>query len=226
MKFLIRKLVSNRTYTLKSSIEEPGNTLYWMSREQRTDFNHALNEAFHHSVERRTKLYVVFSLTFDFLSAETRHYDFMLAGLVLVSRKLQNLNIHFEILEGIIPETIAKFIEQNDITTVFCDFDPLKIKRNWKYELSDLINCSLYEIDSHNIVPCRLASTKQEFSARTIVRKSINCYRNILQNFHSLEATHLILKLVMKMLTRDFTKSMIGQYLIKDLYQVKMKQSD
>lgn len=173
MKFLIRKLVSNRTYTLKSSIEEPGNTLYWMSREQRTDFNHALNEAFHHSVERRTKLYVVFSLTFDFLSAETRHYDFMLAGLVLVSKKLQNLNIHFEILEGIIPETIAKFIEQNDITTVFCDFDPLKIKRNWKYELSDLINCSLYEIDSHNIVPCRLASTKQEFSARTI-RPKIN----------------------------------------------------
>jgi len=51
------------------------------------------------------------------------------------------------------------------------DFDPLRIKRQWKEQVAGKIDIPFYEVDSHNIVPCRTASPKQEFGAYTIRKK-------------------------------------------------------
>jgi len=53
------------------------------------------------------------------------------------------------------------------------DFDPLRIKRDWKEHIIRENLTPLYEVDAHNIIPCWLTSEKQEYDAYTI-RKKIN----------------------------------------------------
>ena len=48
------------------------------------------------------------------------------------------------------------------------DFDPLKIKRIWKRDVSKKIKIPFYDVDAHNIVPCFHISDKEEFAAYTI----------------------------------------------------------
>jgi deoxyribodipyrimidine photo-lyase len=71
-------------------------------------------------------------------------------------------------LEGSPEKEIPGFIESYNIGILVTDFDPLKIKRKWKNNLAKRINIPFYEIDAHNIVPCWIASGKQEYGAYTI----------------------------------------------------------
>jgi deoxyribodipyrimidine photo-lyase len=48
------------------------------------------------------------------------------------------------------------------------DFDPLRVKREWKMKVADTIDIPLYEVDAHNIIPCWVASSKQEYGAYTL----------------------------------------------------------
>jgi deoxyribodipyrimidine photo-lyase len=163
----------NRIFKLKNGSQNEGKVLYWMSREQRVSDNWSLIAAYNESIERKTELFVVFTLVDNFLGATRRHFGFMLKGLKEVSESLQKLNIHFKLLTGNPPDILPEFINSNNFSVVFTDFDPLRIKREWKKSVADKINATMYEVDSHNIVPCRLASEKLEFAAYTI-RPKIN----------------------------------------------------
>ena len=68
------------------------------------------------------------------------------------------------------------------------DFSPLKIAKEWKAGVGKLLRIPLYEVDTHNIVPCWIASGKQEFSARTFRPKITAQLGEFLTGFPELKA--------------------------------------
>lgn len=59
------------------------------------------------------------------------------------------------------------------VSHVVTDYSPLRINREWKNNFIKKISCNykecvIHEVDSHNIVPVWVASTKQEVAARTL----------------------------------------------------------
>ncbi len=184
--FTIRKMRERKLneYEIKG-----GKCLYWMSREQRVNDNHALLYA---NKIAKKELYVAFCITESFLEANLRHYEFMIDGLKEVEKNLSKLNIPFYLLSGNPYEEIAKFIEENNISAVVGDFDPLKIKRKWKEELIKRIEIPFIEVDAHNIVPCWIASDKQEYSSATFRAKIKKILKNYLKEFPKIKKRNKI----------------------------------
>jgi len=163
------KVDIKRTQKLNNKeINSSGPIIYWMSRDQRVHDNWALLYAQELSKELNLPLAVVFSLNPKFLEATLRQYDFMLQGLKEVEKELKNLNISFFLLEGSPEDTIVKFCKKNEVAAVITDFSPLKIGRRWREKIAQEIEIAMIEVDAHNVVPCFVASDKQEFAAYTI----------------------------------------------------------
>jgi len=158
---------TQRIRVLKKGASRPGPVLYWMSRDQRARDNWALIHAQRVALERKEPLVVAFSLAHDFLNATLRQYSFMFEGLRGVSEALRNKGIPFYLLYGKPGEEILRFVAQFGVAFLITDFDPLRIKRQWKEDVARVISIPFYEVDAHNIVPCWHASVKQEFAART-----------------------------------------------------------
>lgn len=148
--------------------EGPGPVLYWMSRDQRARDNWALLYAQKVALQKKVPLLVVFCLVPQFLGAALRQYAFMLHGLQELEKSLAEKRIAFKLLLGAPPRELAQVVKQYKIGMVVTDFDPLRIKRQWKEDLLKRIAVPLYEVDAHNIVPCWIASPKQEYGAYTI----------------------------------------------------------
>lgn len=147
---------------------QTGPVVYWMSRDQRVDDNWALLYAQEKALERKEALVVVFCLLKSFLHAGNRQYNFMLAGLREVAEKLRKKNIQFFVLSGDPVKEIPLFITRSGVGLLITDFSPLKLSRSWKNHIVKHISIPCEEVDTHNIVPCWMASTKQEFGAYTL----------------------------------------------------------
>ena len=147
---------------------KPGNgdIMYWMSRDQRVSDNWALLHAQQMARERNSAVSVFFCLVSGYGGARRDHFKFMTDGLKRVHDNLKALNISFHVLIGDPAETVPAFA--GNAGAVVCDFDPLKIKREWKDKAAERLNIPLYEVDTHNIVPCWKASAKREYAAYTI----------------------------------------------------------
>ena len=145
-----------------------GPIVYWMSRDQRINNNWALLYALEKANEKNVPLYVVFSLVDSFLEAQPRHFQFLLNGLTSVEKSCKDLGIAFNLLLGHPAETISRFIDEMDASLLVSDFDPLKIKLQWKQQVNKAIQIAHHEVDAHNIVPCRVASPKLEYGAYTL----------------------------------------------------------
>ncbi len=145
-----------------------GPGIYWMSRDQRPFDNWALAFAQELALAQKRPLWTVFCLAPGYPRANRRHYEFMLRGLSLTGRLLAGQNIPLVLLTGRPPDELAAFCAAKDAAFVVADFDPLRHKQAWLDEAARRIGAPLYEVDAHNVVPCRLASDKQEFAARTI----------------------------------------------------------
>ncbi|MBD3425902.1 MAG: deoxyribodipyrimidine photo-lyase [Candidatus Omnitrophica bacterium] len=162
-----------RTRLLKKGNERKGPVIYWMSRDQRAKNNWALLFAKQKAQELGQPLAVVFCFVPDFLGAAIRQYGFMLEGLKTTEEDLEKKHIPFYLLQGDPSGEIPKFIDKYRAGALVTDFDPLKIKRTWKKKVSNKISIPFYEVDAHNIVPCWVASDKQEYAAYTF-RPKIN----------------------------------------------------
>jgi len=162
-----------RIRLLRSAFDHPGPICYWMSRDQRMNDNWALIHAQELALRNKAPLVVVFSLALSFLGAQKRQYSFMLKGLRELQSALAQKNISFFLLPGNPPKEIVKFVKQYKIGVLVGDFDPLGVKVAWKKEVSSNIDIPFYDVDTHNIVPCWVASSKREFGAYTI-RPKIN----------------------------------------------------
>jgi len=172
-----------RIFPLNNQAAQPGPVIYWMSRDQRADDNWALLYAQELALERQAPLAVVFTLAPAFLGATLRQYAFMLKGLSETAQRLNQLNIPFFILRGDPVQILGEFVCQNRAGTVVTDFDPLRIKRNWRERAARESAAHFLEVDAHNIVPCRLASQKQEFGAYTLRPKIHRLLSQFLSDF-------------------------------------------
>jgi len=176
-----------RVRLIKEGHENKNAVIYWMSREQRVSNNWPLLFAQSLAIENKSPLYVVFCLVPDFLHAMSRAYIFMLEGLMEVEKILLKKNIPFYLLSGKPEEQIPDFIRDFNGGTLVTDFDPLKIKKEWKKSVSLRINIPFYEVDGRNIVPCWIASGKREFGAYTIRPKIYRALPEFLDEFPEVE---------------------------------------
>jgi deoxyribodipyrimidine photo-lyase len=111
---------------------------------------------------------VVFCVVFHFPGATRRQYGFMLRGLEEVERDLAAKRIPFCLLAGAPKTVLPEFLNSRSAGLLMTDFHPLKIKQAWKQDVARRISIPLHEVDAHNIVPCWIASPKQEYGAYTL----------------------------------------------------------
>lgn len=162
--------------------------LYWMQRDVRTEDNWALLFAMHMAKECQVPLRVAHILPSPEEQAERlteRHTSFLLGGLKSVHEELNAVNVPLEVLclpssdSTSTGEAFYKYAtnKKNDAKAVICDFNPLRLYRNWmEQEAAPLFSSKsipLYQVDAHNIVPVWVASGKREVGARTL-RPKIN----------------------------------------------------
>ncbi|MFX0167261.1 MAG: deoxyribodipyrimidine photo-lyase [Candidatus Hodarchaeota archaeon] len=160
-----------RVRLLSVQKEGIGPIVYWMSRDQRIHDNWALIFAQEMAIKKKKPLIVIFTLQQSFLDATLSIYNFMLEGLKQVEQGLKSFNIPFFILKGDPERKILEFINNNQIGIVITDFSPLKLKRSWINGLLNQIKIPLYEVDTHNIIPCWEVSNKKEYAAYTLRSK-------------------------------------------------------
>ncbi|MDR9500323.1 MAG: deoxyribodipyrimidine photo-lyase [Desulfurivibrionaceae bacterium] len=177
---------SMRVRLLAAGTLGTGPVYYWMSRDQRVADNWALLYAQHLALELKRDLRVVFCLTSDFLGANLRHFGFLTRGLKEVAHTLKPLDIGFDLLFGDPGYEVARFLTKENCSSVVTDFDPLRIKHQWKNQLLDQASMSVYEVDSHNIIPCWQTSNKQEYAAYTIRPKIKSKLADFLTDFPTL----------------------------------------
>jgi len=179
------KINPKRIRQLNNIKHKSGDIVYWMSRDQRVNDNWALLATQAFAKKYDVNFVVVFCLVPDFLEATIRQYDFLLKGLQQVDADLKKKNIPFHLLTGNPSEEIPKFVK--NYGGLVTDLDPLKIKKRWKEEVNSQINIPFYEVDTHNIVPCWVASPKQEYGAYTIRPKIRKLLSEFLDEFLKVE---------------------------------------
>ncbi len=176
-----------RIRLLKKGEVKNGPVIYWMSRDQRVHDNWALLYAQSITLKNNVPLFVVFCLVPDFLEATIRQYGFMLKGLQFIENQCAKLNIPFILLTGDPSNEIPKFINKTGAGILVTDFDPLKVKKSWKRNVSAEIKVPFYEVDAHNIIPCFYASDKEEFAAYTIRPKLKRLLPDYLDEFPAIK---------------------------------------
>lgn len=176
-----------RTRELRPGHPGDGPVLYWMSRDQRATDNWALLFAQELALQRGVPLLVAFCLVPRFLGATRRQYAFMLQGLQELEAVLSKKDIPFYLLTGSTEQELPSFVSRVRASQLVTDFDPLRLKRQWKEQVAEMINMPFFEVDAHNIVPCWVASPKQEYGAYTIRPKIHRALPEFLEPFPCLE---------------------------------------
>lgn len=181
------KVNQQRVRILKDRPFSKGAVIYWMSRDQRLKDNWALFYAQQLAHQLQQPLGVAFCLVPHFLSATIRQYTFMLKGLRQLVEEAQGKNIAFYLLTGNPEDELARFVKDHNIGALVTDFDPLRVKTQWKRNLAKRITIPFYEVDTHNIVPCWVASGKLEYGAYTIRPKIKKLLKEFLEEFPQLK---------------------------------------
>jgi deoxyribodipyrimidine photo-lyase len=186
-----REPLKQRARLIRKGQDSGGPVVYWMSREQRTADNWGLLLAQHVAMLHRRALVVVFCLVPDYPGANLRHYGFMLKGLQEVEQNLLKRKIPFVLLEGDPAVTLPRYLKMIRGAFLVTDFDPLHVKRAWQKRVAAGMDGFFYLVDGHNIVPCWIASPKQEYGAYTIRPKIKKLLPDFLTDFPALK-THAI----------------------------------
>lgn len=153
----------NRVYKLNNKSIIDGDIVYLMSRELRIEDNWALIFARDLAQKYNRKLKILILLEPD--SYSKQQSAFLTQGLNSLKKNLTSNNLDFEVIEQM-PANKYK------AGAYIVDFNPVSLKD----EFAKRADCAVYEVDSHNIIPARFISDKQEYSAATLRRK---IYSNI-----------------------------------------------
>ena len=155
---------SNRIFIVKENKTKGNFVVYLCERELRVKDNFALQFAINKSKELKIPLKIIYSKNVyeyqpkqDFINEQVQHSQ----------KAFEKAGLDFEIFD----DDIKEYLKHLSIAALVIDFNPI-LDRRW---LKD-IECMIYEVDGHNIVPARFVSDKQEYSAATLRRK---IYRNI-----------------------------------------------
>jgi deoxyribodipyrimidine photo-lyase len=173
-----------RIRILNKGKKQHGPILYLMSRDQRVHDNHALLYAQESAKEKNVPFGVLFCLKTTFLNATLRQYSFMLEGLQQLEKELNKFHIPFFLIPDN-KQQLKKFLKKHHVSLIITDFSPLKyMEKRAKYFPKDIPH---HEVDAHNIVPCWIASTKQEYSAFTFRKKITPLLQEFLTPFDTIK---------------------------------------
>lgn len=146
----------NRVYKLNGKDIISGDVIYIMSRELRVEDNWGLIFASELARQHHKKLKIIVNLQLKFCS--NKQLEFL-------KKELTNLKNNF--LQNGFEYKFSSKIPTKAGALVF-DFNPL----NLNDEIAKNLNCAVFEVDSHNIIPAKYISNKQEYSAATLRRKT------------------------------------------------------
>ncbi len=186
----MEKVAPTRIHTIKHAKIKKGPVIYKINRDQRVKDNWALIYAQELAQQNNQTLIVIFGLSPFYSNITLRHYDFMIKGLQEVEKKLKEKNIPFYILKDTSHKPFLEFLNKVNASALITDFNPLKTSQNWNSKIKDSLDIPFYEVDAHNICPCRQTSPKQEFAARTIRPKIHKLLIEYLTEFPELETQH------------------------------------
>lgn len=191
--------VENRRILPRNNLKmKKGAIVYWMNRDQRVHDNWALLYAQELALELKVPLVVFFGLAPTFLDATLRHYGFMLKGMKELQHELEKWNITFVMRPGKPENEIVNFCDEIDAGAVVTDFSPLRLSRKWLDEAASALQVPLFEVDAHNIVPCWVASPKQEYGAYTLRPKLNKLLPEFLLPFGKIEKHPFLFNTAMK----------------------------
>lgn len=161
--FITESVVNNlRIYKVIDFQHKSNTILYLCEREIRAIDNFALQFALQKSKELNLSLKIIHPK----INFECKQKQFFIDNQILkVKKNFENLNLDFEIINKT-PYEIIKFCNPS---ILIIDFNPI-LNRDYLKNL----NCQIYEIDGHNIIPARYISNKQEYNASTFRRKIYN----------------------------------------------------
>ncbi|PKL07499.1 MAG: deoxyribodipyrimidine photolyase [Spirochaetae bacterium HGW-Spirochaetae-7] len=141
-----------------------GFVLYWMQAAQRAIDNQALSHAALEADRLGLPLEVLFVLA-DYPAATVPHYRWMLGGLRECSSTLRDAGIGFSIVRG---DPLAMVTNAAiGAAMVVCDRSPSGWSVRLRASLAASLDIPVVEVDGESVVPEAVASSRQEWSART-----------------------------------------------------------
>jgi deoxyribodipyrimidine photo-lyase len=143
-----------------------GYVLYWMQQAQRADCNHALEYAIREANDRELPLVATFGITRRFPQGQSRHYRFMLEGLLETQARLGERGVRLVVRIAPPPETVAALAP--GAALIVTDAGYLRVQRAWRSRVAKEAGCRVVQVESDVVVPVGLASDKGEYAARTI----------------------------------------------------------
>lgn len=163
---------STRIKVLNTQGQQKGQyVLYWMQSAQRTIHNHALYHAIEIANQKCLPLRVVFVVVKNFPNANTRHYEFMIEGLIETERALKAIGCDFYYEVGDLEEMVLK--HASDAEMCIMDDAYLIYERQVKSRISEQLNCSCHQVFTNLLIPVDRAYPKSAYGAY-VIRPSIH----------------------------------------------------
>ena len=185
-----------RIFELNNAPIRNGKILYLSEREIRVKDNFALQFAIQKSEELNLPLKIIHpKINYEHKSKQ-RFIDNQIDQ---VKTQFRNISLDFEIIERAPVEIIKKI----NPTILIIDFNPI-LKREYLKNA----DFKIYEVDSHNIIPARFVSSKQEYSAATLRTKIYYNIYSFLTEFKNLTSDKVEADNVLE----DFIKNKLQYY--------------
>lgn len=150
----------NRVHELNNRSVKDGDIVYIASRELRLEDNWAVIFGLELAKKHNNKFRILIRLSEK--TCSKRQEPFLFKNLENFKDNLLLNNIEFNTYSA----------PPDNAGAIIVDFNPIDLQKDFAKKA----NCAVFEIDSHNIVPARFISEKQEYSAATLRRK---IYANI-----------------------------------------------
>ena len=144
---------SNRVRTLNKSQFSGKAVLYWMVRDKRFNDNWALYIAQKAAIKYKVPLHVCFQYNPKKSSGTIREYEFLFLGLKETVESFVKHNIKFHLLNGDAKSEIPKLCNSLKVGTLLTDYSPLKLYKRRLDQVMNSLDCSIFQVDAHNIIP-------------------------------------------------------------------------
>ncbi len=161
----------SRILNLNNKSVKNGEIIYFSTREHRLEDNWGFIFSYNLAKNNNQKFKVV--ILKDEKNYSKAQSAFMMQGIDILMENLKINNIECDIVTNSLPKYFA------DAGAIVIDFNPIFTI----FEKLKKYNCSIFEVDSHNIIPARYISDKQEFSAAHFRLKVYKNISNFLTEF-------------------------------------------
>ncbi len=176
-----------RARNTQEVIAPQGPVVYWMNRDLRLADNWALLHAQDIAHTHDRDLHIVYNIVPNYLGGGRRQWEFKKAALQEIEQDAQKKGIGFSVVLGE-EEELENFFHKQKAAYIVTDFCPLRISQTWVRHIASAVSVPCDEVDAHNVVPCWIASPKQEFAAYTFRPKIQKIVGTYLEEFPRLAA--------------------------------------